>query len=136
MSKKETVLKSKVVDHFTLVIDNEDGTPVKTWKLAYDYRAIAKIEEAIGVDLKKIDDWQKLSSGKHFPTIVWGGLNRFNSEVTLDEVMDILNPEAQRILSDEIFKLMFPGAVEAYEKLMKEKGASNSPNGETATPTT
>ena len=134
--KKEVVVKSSVIDHFSLVLDNEDGTPSKAWKLCYDYRALAKIEQATGLDIKKIEDWKDLSSGKHFPTIVWGGLNRFNPEVTLDEVMDILNPDAQRLLSDAIFNLMFPGVVEAYEKLTKEKGDPNSPNAVTATPTT
>ncbi len=135
MSKKENVIKSKVIDHFALVIDAEDGTPAKEWKLAYDYRAIARIEEKIGKDLKRIEDWKALSSGKDFPVIVWGGLQRFNPEVSLDDVLDVLNPEAQRLLSDEIFKLMFPGAIEAYEKLQKEQGASQPPNVETATPT-
>jgi hypothetical protein len=134
MSKKETVLKSKVLDHFTLVIDNEDGTPAKTWKLVYDYRAIAKIEDAIGKDIKKIEGWKEISSGKDFPTLVWGGLSKYNPEVTLDEVMDVLNPAAQRILSDEIFELMFPGAKEAYLKSLEAKGASNSPNAPAETP--
>lgn len=132
MSQKDTVVKSKVIDHFTLVVDAEDGTPAKTWKLAYDYRAIAKIEDKIGKDLKRIDDWKDLSSGKDFPIIVWGGLNRFNPEVSLDEVLDMLNPEAQRLLSDAIFSLMFPGVVEAFEK-MKEQGAPQPPNAEAVT---
>ena len=44
------------------------------------------------------------------------------------------NPEAQRLLSDEIFELMFPGVREAYEKAKKEEsGASESPNAQTET---
>jgi hypothetical protein len=137
-------IKMRVTSHFTLVLDAEDGTEPKTWKLAYTYKAIAKVEEAIGKDIKKIADWQSLSSGKEFPVIVWGGLDRFNPEVTLDEVRDILNPECQRLLSDAIFELMFPGVREAYEKHLaeieaeakaKDAGATADPN-VSAVPTT
>jgi hypothetical protein len=133
MSKE---IKARTTPHFSLIIDGEDGTPTKTWKLCYTYKTIAKIEEATGIDLKKFEDWQKISSGKDFPKIVWGGLDKFNPAVTLDEVINVLNPEAQRILSDEIFELMFPGVKEAYEKQMAEKasGATASPNAMTEIP--
>jgi hypothetical protein len=134
MVKKENVVKSQVIDHFTLALVNEDGKE-RNLKLVYTYKAIAKIEDAIGKDLKKWEDWQELSSGKHFPTIVWGGLDRHHPEVTLDEVCDFLNPEAQVLLSNEIFKLMFPGAVEALLKA-QEKGEPEVPNAEKATPST
>ena len=118
-------IKARKTPYFSLILDPEDGTPSKVWKLCFTYKAIAKIEEATGLDLKKIDDWKNISSGKHFPTIVWGGLEKFNPEVSLDEVLDVLNPESQRLLSDEIFNLMFPGIKEAYEKALKE---GTSPN--------
>jgi hypothetical protein len=121
------LITTRVTPHFSLVIDAEDGSPPKTWKLAYTYRAIAKIEESTGLDLKKVEDWQKISSGKHFPAIVWGGLDKFNPEVSLEEVVEILNPESQRLLSDQIFYLMFPGVQEAMEK-QKAMGASEGPN--------
>ena len=126
-------IKTRITPHFSLSIDNEDGTPPKVWKLCYTYKAIAKIEEAIGLDLKKFDSWKDISSGKHFPTIVWGGLEKFNPEVTLEEVLDALNPEAQRLLSDAIFDLMFPGVKEAYEKTLKEGAIPNVPAGTTST---
>jgi hypothetical protein len=129
-------IKTRVTPHFSLIIDNEDGTPPKVWRLCYTYKAIAKIEEATGLDLKKIDEWGKISSGKHFPMIVWGGLDKFNPEVTLEQVVEILNPEAQRHLSDKIFELMFPGVREAYEKALeqKAKGATADPNPQMAPP--
>lgn len=135
MGKKETVLKNRVLDHFTLVIDDEDGSPARRWNLCYDYRAIALVEEKIGKDIKRLDDWKAISSGKDFPVIVWCGLRRLNPEVTLDEVLDVLNPEAQRLLSDEIFDLMFPGAREAFEKMQAEKGPGEpkAPNAPAAT---
>jgi hypothetical protein len=131
----EKQIKTRTTPHFSLLLDKEDGSAPQVWKLCPDYRAIAKIEEAIGKDLKKIEDWKDLSSGKHFPTIVWGLLNRYNPEITLEQVLDVLNPEAQRLLSDEIFDLLFPGVKEAWEKFEKEKvtGATADPNVQTAT---
>lgn len=124
-------IKMRVTPHFTLILDAEDGTEPKKWALAYTYKAIAKIEEKIGKDIKKIADWNDLSSGKDFPVIVWGGLDKFNPEVTLDEVIEILNPEVQRLLSDAIFELNFPGVRVAYEKILaeqKETGATAEGN--------
>lgn len=129
--KKESIIRTAITPHFTLEIDTEDGNPPKVWKLAYTYKAIAKIESLIGKDIKKVDDWKDLSSGSDFPVIVWGGLDKFNPEVTLDDVKEILNPECQRILSDAIFELCFPGVREAYEKALadaKDAGATASPN--------
>ena len=129
--KKDSILKTCITPHFTLEIDAEDGNPPKVWKLAYTYGAIAKIENLIGKDIKKVDDWKDLSSGSDFPVIVWGGLDKFNPEVTLDEVKEILNPECQRVLSDAIFELCFPGVREAFEKALKEQkeaGATVNPN--------
>jgi hypothetical protein len=131
MSESQQI-KQRVTPHFSLVLDGEDGTPARTWRLCPTYKAIAKIEEAIGLDIKKYDAWKDLSSGKHFPTIVWGLLDKFNPEVTLAEVVEVLNPEAQQLLSNEIFLLMFPGAREAIERL-KETGATESPNVQTVT---
>jgi hypothetical protein len=138
MSKEEVFLKLAATPHFTLLLDKEDGTEPTKWHLCYTYRAIAKIEDAIGKDIKKFEDWKDLSSGTEFPVIVWGGLEKFNPEVTLDDVKDILNPEAQRLLSDKIFELLFPGVVEIYQKALaeqKESGATASPNVQTGTTT-
>ena len=123
---KESVIRTCITPFFRLCIDMEDGT-TKEWRLVYDYRSIAAIEDATGLDLKKIEAWRSISSGKQFPQIVHGGLHRYNPEVTLDDVLDILNPQAQRLLSDEIFNLCFPGVVEAYNKA-QSTGASNLPN--------
>lgn len=130
-------IKMRVVPHFTLILDAEDGTEPKKWTLCYTYKAIAKIEEAIGKDIKRLEDWKDLSSGKEFPVIVWGGLDKFNPEITLDQVVEILNPEAQRALSDAVFELMFPGVREAYERILaNETGATASPNAQTGTTST
>jgi hypothetical protein len=135
--KEESVIKAVCTNHFKLEIDKEDGQPPKVWKLCLDYRALAKIETETGKDLKTLDAWKGLSSGKHFPVIVWSCLLRYQPEVTLDEVLDILNPASQRALSDALFDLAFPGFKEAYEKALKAKetGASESPNAQTAAST-
>jgi len=149
MSKKENVVKSKTRDHFTLTIDKREHTDecqavpepkpeckcpgdVLKWKLEYDYNALGRIEDAIGVNVVDPKNWEKMVSGKNFPALVWGGLARYNPEVTIDEVKDVLNPEAHALLSVGIFKLLYPGAWEAFEK-QQEQGASQAPNVETAT---
>lgn len=136
MAKETVALKARVTPHFTLELDSEDGSPNKVWKLCYDYKAIAKIEEATGLDVKKIDQWASISSGRQFPQVVWGGLNRYNPDVTLEQVIDVLNPEAQRMLSDAIFDLLFPGVVEAWKKAeaAAKTGATADPNVPTETP--
>ena len=132
--KKETEVQSAVTDYFNLIIVSADAAgneTKKTWRLVYDYRALAKIEKTIGRDIKKIEAWKDLSSGTDFPAIVHGGLNRYHPDVTIDQVLDVLNPAAQRILSNEIFYLMFPGMREAIEK--REAGTETE-NPQTATP--
>ena len=129
--KEDKVLQFAITPHFKLSIDKEDGSEPETWRLCLDYRALARIEDATGLDLKKFEAWKEISS-KHFPKIVWGALQRFNPDVEVDHVIDILNPEAQRILSDKLFELCFPGVREAWEKSLKETGEPNSPNAQEA----
>jgi hypothetical protein len=131
--KEESIIKSAITPYFKLVIDTEDGNPPKEWRLCYDYRSIALIEKSTGLDLKHIEAWKSISSGDQFPKIIHGGLHRYNSEVTLDQVFDWLNPQAQRLLSDTIFKLMFPGVVEAWAKSQEGTGATETPNDQPAT---
>jgi hypothetical protein len=134
---KDETLKFAITPHFRVEIDKEDGSEPEVWRLCLDYRALARIEDATGLDLKKLEAWKDISSGKHFPKIIWGSLQRFNPEVEPDRVLDILNPEAQRILSDKLFELCFPGVRAAYEKLLSEEtGATADPNVQTGTPST
>lgn len=130
-------LKFAITPHFRVEIDKEDGSEPEVWRLCLDYRALARIGDATGLDLKKLESWKDISSGKHFPTIIWGSLQRFNPEVEPERVLDLLNPEAQRILSDKLFELCFPGVREAYEKLLeKDTGATAEGNAQTATQST
>jgi hypothetical protein len=128
----DIVLKLAITPHFDLLIDKEDGTEPEHWKLCLDYRALAHIEDETGLDLKEIKTWfdGKLTS-KVFPTIVHGTLRRFNPDVTLDHVLDILSPGMQRPISDALIELCFPGITERTNKALAEKketGASADPN--------
>lgn len=128
--KEETIVQSLCTDHIKIVINGEDaaGNPTqKTWKLCLDYRALAKIEVETGKDLKKIEAWKDLSSGRDFPKIVWCCLGRYSPEVSLDDVVDNLNPAAQRQLSDKLFYMCFPGIEEAMKKAEAD-GATADPN--------
>lgn len=131
---KETIVQSVVTPTISINIHGEDAAgnaTQKTWKLALDYRALAKIEETTSRDLKKIEAWKDISSGKEFPQIIHCCLHRYSPDVTLDDVLENLNPQAQRALSDALFEITFPGVVEAWKKQQAE-GAS--PNVPTATP--
>ena len=135
---KETPLKMKVTPTYGLLLDPEDGTPEEKWAkwtLCYDYRSIAAIEEETGLDLKKLEDWKNVSSGKHFPKIIHGGLKRYNPDVTLEQVLDRLNPDAQELLRAVIFELLYPGLQEAWlaREAKKASGATASPNVKTET---
>jgi hypothetical protein len=134
---KETLIKAKVLDHITIQLEPEDGTPEDKWpkwKLCYNYRAIAQIEESTGLDLKNIMNWEKITSSKFFPQVIHGGLAKFNPDVTLDQVLDVLNPAAQQLLARAILELMFPGVHAEIQKLAdKETGATASPNVPVAT---
>ncbi len=138
--KEETVIQSAVTPAIKIVVMSEDAagnTTSVVWKLCMDYRAIAKCEAATGRDLKRIECWKDISSGKEFPQIVHAGLNRYNPDVTLDQVIDMLNPQAQRLLSDAIFDMLFPGVKELWEKRQAEEtegGATAVPNAQAASP--
>jgi hypothetical protein len=122
-------LKMRVTPHFTIILDSEDGAEPREWRLCYTYPAIAKVEAKLKKDIKNLSDWQNISTGD-WPTIVWGGLGKFNPDVTIEDVIDLLNPEVQRGLSDAIFELMFPGVAAKYAKLLEDQktGATADPN--------
>lgn len=133
---KETIVQSTVTPTVSIIINGEDaaGNPTaKTWKMCLDYRALSKIEDATKRDLKKIENWRELSSGKDFPVIIHCCLGRYSPDVSLDDVLDNLNPQAQRYLSDALFELTFPGITEAFNKQQTE---GTSPNAQTVTPPT
>jgi hypothetical protein len=130
MSKE---FKSKVIDHYSLILDAEDGTQPVVWKMCFDFGALARFEELTGIDPKKIASWPIPSS--KFPELVWASLRRFNPEVTLAEVQDKLNPDAFHALYDEIFLMMFPVIRDEIKRQeqAKETGATADPNAATAT---
>ena len=46
MAAQQTEIKTRVTPHFTLILDGEDGSPARTWRLCPTYKSLAKIEEA------------------------------------------------------------------------------------------
>lgn len=140
--KDEVVLNLAITPHFSLVIDKEDGTEPETWKLCLDYRALARIEEATGLDIKNKSVWNKSGtvgfSAKHFPAVVWGALQRFHPDVDIDRVLNLLNPEAEMAVTLSLFELCFPGLIEANISAMKDAeatGATDVGNVQTETTT-
>lgn len=130
MSREQLSVKSKARNYATVVLDAEDGTPAKEWRLEYDYRGISRCEDALGIDLKDVGRWADVCKSKNFPTVVWSGLNRYHSDVTLDRVIDVLNPEAQDKLQEIVFALLHPALHEAWKKHKAEleSGATADPN--------
>lgn len=133
--KEETVLKLAITPHFRVSIDNEDGTTTD-WRLCLDYRALALIEEKTSLDLKNPASWQGsgAQASKHFPTIVWGSLQRFNPEVSAEQVLDVLSPDAQDELFVQLSMLCFPRLREDMKKKKAEieaTGATADPNAAT-----
>jgi hypothetical protein len=120
----ENIIQSTVTP--TVNIEFGNGKP---WILCLDYRALAKIEATTKRDLKKIDSWKDISSGVEFPQIIWCCLGRYSPEVTLDDVLDNLNPAAQRLLSDALFEMTFPGVAEAWAKQQAEGAGPNEQPG-------
>jgi hypothetical protein len=128
-------LQSPDLGYINLVLNSTDdqGKPAsKTYKLSYDYRAIKRAEDSLGVDLKNFDQWSKVKSSMT-PEIVHAGLAKFHPDVTLDEVIDQLSPDAQIAIQNAVFDLLFPGIIAQIEKLKAEKEKVEVPNGQSAT---
>ena len=126
---------SAVIPHIELIVNdvNEQGESiVKSFKLVYDYRAIARAEEALGIDLKSFKAWEKITSSMT-PKLVHAGLAKYHPDVTLDYLLDVLNPTVQRSLQEALFEYLFPGVVEEMKKFQAEQEKKTaSPNAESA----
>lgn len=126
---KENIIQSTVTPTIRIVVQGAGDVPDRKWTLCLDYRALAKIEDETGLDLKHPGSWPQIKSGNTFPVIVWCCLQRYSSEVTLDEVKDSLNPQAHAALWSEMYEITFPDVVELWAE-MKAKGTlkAASPN--------
>jgi len=129
-------VQSAVIPYIKLVLNGEDeqGNPVvNEYKLVYDYRAIARAEESVKVDLKSFEAWKKITSAMT-PQLVHAGLAKHHPEVTLDQIQDKLNPGVQRPLQEALFDALFPGVMDTIRKLRAEEEKSRatgaSPNAE------
>lgn len=132
---KENIVQSTATPRLVINIVGEEGQPAKSWTLCVDYRALARIEEMTGIDLKKPDEWDKIKSGGTFPKIIFCCLGRYSPEVTLDEVLDCLNTQAHAALWNALFDITFPGLREEMVKYRARKTGA-SPKTEPESPTT
>jgi len=120
----EHVIKAAVTPTLDIVVEKAQGVSEK-WTLCLDYRALAKIEEKTGLDLKRADEWDKLTGPTLFPTVLWCCLQRYSAQVTEDQVRDELNPEAHHLLKAALMEMTFPDVAKA---LAAKVGASpNAP---------
>ena len=94
------------------------------WTLCLDYRALAKIKKETGIDLLQVEQWKALldTGNEAFPKIVWCCLVRYSPEVTLEQVLDGLNPQAHAILWAQLFDLAFPNWGAAHAEYLAQKG--------------
>jgi len=121
-----------------LVLNSTDdqGSPVsKTFKLLFDYRAIKRAEDELGIDLRDFSKWLDIVLKPSMtPALVHVGLAKYHPEVTLEEITDLLHPSAQGALQDAITELLFPGVLDklrkAREDAEKEASVPNVPSGE------
>src|SRR5579863_5434003 len=121
MSKIE--IQSPDLGYVELVLNSTDeqGNPAsKTYKLIYEYRAIKRAEDALGIDLKDFTQWKNVKSSMT-PQLVHAGLAKFHPEVTLEEIADQLNPSVQFPIQNAIFDMLFPGVMESIERLKAER---------------
>ncbi len=125
----ETIIQNLATDH--VLIEFVGDGPAQAWKLCVDYNALAKIETATGMDIRKIDSWAGISN-TNFTQIVWGCLARYSPEVTLEDVRNQLHPQIQTKVGDAILLLTFPELAEA----MAKHQAGASPNEQPGTKTT
>jgi hypothetical protein len=123
---KALEVQSPDLGYINLVLNSLDDqcNPVSTtYKLIYDYRAIKRAEDALGIDLKDFTQWSKVKSSMT-PQLVHAGLAKYHPEVSLEEITDQLSPEAQVAIQNAVFELLFPGVIEKIEKLKAEQDAS------------
>lgn len=126
---KAVELLSPEIPYIELVINDRDeqGEPVtKTFKLCFDYRAIARAEDSIpGLDLKDWQRWKDLKSSDT-PKLIHAGLAKFHSDVTLEYLLDVLNPVAQEPILKALFDYLFPGLWDFLVKLKKEEARAKA----------
>jgi len=111
----ENVIQSAVTPTLKIIVEKELGARAE-WTLCLDYRALALIEKETGLDLKTPKGWDALTTSTNLPTVVWCGLRRYSPEVTKEEVLDGLNPEAHHILRAKLLEMTYPDVAEALKR--------------------
>lgn len=123
-------LKTAIIQPLKFVVTGEKKT--KTYKLVFDYRAIARANEALSKDILKIAVWGPLWTGQEpkpgqayvkpedLPVIIWAAMAKYHPEVPVEEVMDIIVPNCQKAYTEAIMDRLFPGIFEEYTRLVNE----------------
>ena len=74
----------------------------KEYKLYYTNRSLINIEEQTGGTpfLSLLKDKEKMSSMRTISVLIWAGIN--NPEITVDDVIDNLNPKEYEAIFKEV----------------------------------
>jgi hypothetical protein len=125
-------INSPVTPYINFVLNSEDpnGNPVvENFKLVYDYRAIRRAEEELGIDLKDWQQWKHIKSSQT-PALVYCGLMKFHPDVTKEHIEETLNPDVQGPLQQALFDMFFPGVSDKIKAALAEQGKGESKNGD------
>lgn len=74
-------------DETILTVVSEDGAETKTYKLHYGNRAFRRAETALAKPFAEIN----LERLQELTVMVWAGLLRFQPDIAIDEVDDIID---------------------------------------------
>lgn len=103
----------------------------KEYVLVMDFNAIAKALQHTGRDLTDIKNWSTIT-GPEVSTICWCAFNRFHSDVTLEQVREMLTPVQSAKVCDMLLEMCFPGILkhiaEAVAKLKEEGKDTENPS--------
>lgn len=111
-------------------LDADLNETVKEYVLVLDMNAHAKVLELLDRDLTDVKAWQNLS-GADITTICWCAFERFQPDVTLKEVRQLLSPAQMGAVFNLLLELCFPGILERIAKIKPEGEAK--PNADAAT---
>jgi hypothetical protein len=113
--KTITALEAKILPVTKITVEAHDDVPEKTYVLVLDFNALARAEDATGLDLSKPQNWQNLKPAQ-LTKICWAAFDRYHPEVTLREVGQMLAPAQWAELFIMLFEQCHPGTLERVEQ--------------------
>ncbi len=103
-------------------------TGSETYMLVFNFKANKLAEQLVGRDLKKVHNWQSLSSTQ-VATIAWCGMDKNHAEVTLEQFLESLPPSLNTdLLWQVLIEQFFPGIVERLQNALKADQSGDVPN--------